>query len=87
MEREFKAQAGPSSTWRWFAKKISDNKFQMKFPTAQKVEELPFFTGMEMRTVAGIEFKVEKWNHFVGAKAKIETAWFRIFGLPAEKRT
>jgi hypothetical protein len=59
----------------------------MKFPTAQKVEELPFFTGMEMRTVAGIEFKVEKWNHFVGAKAKIETAWFRIFGLPAEKRT
>jgi predicted Zn-ribbon and HTH transcriptional regulator len=87
VEGEFKAQAGPSSTWRWFAKKISENKFQIKFPTAQKVEELSFFTGMEMRTVPGIKFKVEKWNPFVGAKAEIETAWFRIFGIPAEKRT
>jgi hypothetical protein len=87
VEGEFKAQDGPSSTWRWFAKKISDNKFQMKFPTAQKLEELSLFTGMEMRKVPGIKFKVEKWNPFMGAKAEIETAWFKIFGLPAEKRT
>jgi hypothetical protein len=32
----------------------------MKFPTAEKVEELSFFTGMEMRTVPGIKFKVDK---------------------------
>jgi hypothetical protein len=42
---------------------------------------------MEMRTVPGVKFKVEKWNPFVGAKAEIETVWFRIFGIPAEKRT
>jgi hypothetical protein len=87
IEGEFKAQAGPASTWRWFAKKIADNKFQMKFPTAQKVEELSFFTGMEMRTVPGIKFRVDKWDPYVGAKAELQTAWFRIYGLRAERRS
>ena len=36
LEHEFKAQAGPNSTWRWFAKKISNGTFQMRFPTAKK---------------------------------------------------
>jgi hypothetical protein len=36
VEGEFKAQAGPNSTWRWFAKKVAENKFQMKFPTEKK---------------------------------------------------
>jgi hypothetical protein len=27
VEGEFRAQAGPSSTWRWYAKKIAENKF------------------------------------------------------------
>jgi len=27
LENEFKAQSGPQSTWRWFAKKISENTF------------------------------------------------------------
>ena len=42
LENEFKAQAGPQSTWRWFAKRMSENTFQMRFPTAKKVEELVF---------------------------------------------
>jgi hypothetical protein len=87
VEGEFKAQAGPASTWIWFAKKIADNKFQMKFPTAQKVEELSFFTRMEMRTVPGIKFRVDKWDPYVGAKAELQTSWFRISGLPAERRS
>ena len=58
LEVEFKTQAGPSSTWRWYAKKIAENKFQMKFPTARKVEELSFFTGMQMRTVEDAWLKV-----------------------------
>jgi hypothetical protein len=86
VEGEFKAQAGQNSTWRWYAKKIADKKFQMKFPTASKVEELAFFNGMEMRTVPGVKFKVDKWNPHVGAKAEIDTAWFRISGIPMEKR-
>jgi hypothetical protein len=87
VEGEFKAQAGQNSTWRWYAKKIADKKFQMKFPTASKVEELAFFNGMEMRTVPGVKFKVDKWNPHVGAKAEINTAWFRISGVPTEKRS
>jgi hypothetical protein len=87
VEGEFKAQAGPNSTWRWYAKKVADKKFQMKFPTASKVEELAFFNGMEMRTVPGVKFKVDKWNPHVGAKAEITSAWFRIAGIPVEKRS
>ncbi|KAG2632455.1 hypothetical protein PVAP13_2NG096246, partial [Panicum virgatum] len=87
LENEFKSQAGPTSTWRWFAKKIADNKYQMRFPTAKKVEDLSFFTGMQMRTVPEVFFNVEKWNSNAGAKAAIDSAWFMIFGLPFEKRT
>jgi len=68
-------------------KKVSENTFQMRFPTAKKVEELSFFTGMQMGTVPYVTFKVEPWNANVGAKSKLETAWFRIFGLPMEKRS
>jgi len=46
LENEFKAQAGPSSTWRWYAKKIFDGIFQMRFPSAKKVEDLAFFPSM-----------------------------------------
>nr|TKW37362.1 hypothetical protein SEVIR_1G042300v2 [Setaria viridis] len=86
VEGEFKTQAGPTSTWRWYAKKVAENKFQMKFPTAKKVEELSFFIGMQMRMVPNISFKVEQWNPHAGAKAEISSAWFRIFGIPLEKK-
>jgi len=39
-----------------------------------------------MGTVPDVTFKVELWNPNVGAKSKLETAWFRIFGIPLEKR-
>ena len=32
-------------------------------------------------------FKVEKWNPHAGAKASLEIAWFRILGIPMEKRS
>jgi hypothetical protein len=87
VENEYKAQAGASSTWRWFAKKVAENKFQMKFPTAKEIEDLGFLSGMLMGTVPGVTFKVEPWNPHVGAKAKIEEAWFRIDGITFEKRS
>ncbi|CAN6381079.1 unnamed protein product [Urochloa humidicola] len=87
IENEFKAQAGPNSNWRWYAKKVADNKFQLKFPTAGKVEDLAFFTGMKMRTVPDVTIKVDKWNPHSGAKAELSSAWFRIFGIPMESRT
>ena len=36
-----------------------------------------------MGTVPDVTFKVERWNPNV---SKLETAWFRIFGIPLEKR-
>ena len=35
LEEEFRAQAGPQSTWRWFAKKVAENVYQIRFPTAK----------------------------------------------------
>lgn len=53
-EVEFKKLAGPNSAWRWYAKKISENQFQMCFPNnAQKVVDLSHFTEMRMRTDDG----------------------------------
>ena len=74
LEEEFRAQAGPQSTWRWFAKKVAENVYQIRFPTAKKVEDLSFFTGMHMRTVPEVLFKVERWNSNAGAKSEIDSA-------------
>lgn len=41
--------------------------------------------GMMKGTVPGMTFKVEPWNPNVGAKSKLESAWFRITGVPPEK--
>ena len=60
LELEFKAQAGPQWTWRWFAKKINENLYQMRFPTAKKIDDLAFFAGLEMRNVRNISCKLEK---------------------------
>jgi hypothetical protein len=81
LENEFRGPSGPHSTWRWFAKGISDNVFQMRFPIAKKIDDIAFFAGMEMRIVPTVSFKVEKWNANAGAKAGLDTAWFRILGI------
>jgi hypothetical protein len=51
------------------------------------MEELTFFNEMMMGIVQGATFKVEPRNPTVGAKEKLESAWFRIAGIPTEKRT
>jgi hypothetical protein len=51
------------------------------------VEDLSFFNGMFMRTIPNVTFKVEKWNPNAGAKSKLDTSWFRIIGIPLEKRS
>uniref|UniRef100_A0A0A9FMS3 Uncharacterized protein n=1 Tax=Arundo donax TaxID=35708 RepID=A0A0A9FMS3_ARUDO len=50
LESNFKALSGPSSNWWWYAKKISDIIFQMRFPSSRKIEELSYFTKIHMRT-------------------------------------
>lgn len=62
VENEFKLKAGPASTWRWYAKKVDDNKFQMSFPNSKTIEDIAYFTEMRMRSLTSVVFKVEKWN-------------------------
>uniref|UniRef100_A0A0A8YVY0 Uncharacterized protein n=1 Tax=Arundo donax TaxID=35708 RepID=A0A0A8YVY0_ARUDO len=85
-ETEFRTLAGVESTWRWYAKKIAENQFQMRFPTAKKVE-LSHFIEMRMRTVPSAVIKINKWDASLGAKGKLDEAWFRIKGIPVDKRS
>lgn len=86
IENEFKIIAGPESTWRWYAKKEDENKFQMRFPNTKSIDDVAFFTKMRMRSLPAVLFKVEKWNNSAsGSKAPLETAWFRIKEIPYEK--
>jgi hypothetical protein len=85
VEGEFKTQARQTSTWRWYAKKIADKKFQMKFPTAKKVEELSLFTRMEMRIVPGVKFRVDKWNPMWEQKLRLLLHGSKFLGYQLKK--
>jgi hypothetical protein len=87
IEAEFKLKAGPESTWRWYAKKIDEKKFQMRFPNSKALEDVSYFTEMRMRTVPTVVIHVEKWNSSAGSKGPLDSAWFRIRGIPYEKRS
>jgi hypothetical protein len=49
IENEFKLKAGPNSTWRWYAKRIGEGKYHMRFPNAQTIEDLAHFTENETK--------------------------------------
>jgi hypothetical protein len=87
IENEFKIKAGLNSSWRWFAKRIGEGKYQMRFPSAQNFEDLAHFTEMRMRFVPEVVIKVEKWNPTIGSKGPLDVAWFRISNIPFEKRS
>ncbi|TVU24383.1 hypothetical protein EJB05_26816, partial [Eragrostis curvula] len=86
IEYEFKTLAGPGSTWRWYARKTGDKQFQMRFPTAKKVEEASHFIEMRLRSVPSVVIEI-KWTPGIGAKGQLDEAWFRIKGIPMEKRS
>jgi hypothetical protein len=87
IEREFKMKAGPNSTWRWYAKRISEGKYQMRFPNSQNIDDLAHFTEMRMRSAPDVVIKVDKWNPSTGSKGPLDVAWFRITNIPVEKRS
>jgi hypothetical protein len=37
IDNVFKVKSGPTTTWRWYVKRICDNKFQMIFPNFQTI--------------------------------------------------
>lgn len=87
VEHEFRMKAGPQSTWRWYAKKVGDKSFQLRFPNPRTIDDLAFYAGLSMGTLPEITFKVEKWNSAAGATGSMDSAWFRIRGIPYEKRS
>lgn len=46
-----------------------------------------YLTEMRMRSLPSVVFKVEKWNSASGSKEPLDTSWFRIKGIPREKRS
>lgn len=61
--------------------------FQMRFPNAKIIEDLAFFTEMKMRSMPEVSFKVNRWDPATGSKGALDVAWFRIKGIPYEKRS
>ena len=59
----------------------------MRFPDAQTIEDLAFFTEMRMRLVPLVVFRIEKWNPATGSKGALDVAWFIIKGIPYVKRS
>lgn len=61
--------------------------FQERFPNSRTIEDLAFFAALNMGTKPSVTFKMEKWNSAIGSTGAIQSAWFRIRGIPYEKRS
>jgi hypothetical protein len=72
--------------WRWTIRKISDNQFTVRFPNVQLIKDWSRFNPVKMRT-AKTKLQIDTWNGFIGAKAELQMAWFRIRGIPFNKRS
>jgi hypothetical protein len=74
------------SAWRWTTRKIADNIFTVRFPNAQLIKEWECFNPISMRMVKA-KIQVEPWNGSIGANGKLQDAWFRVRGVPYDKRS
>ncbi|KAG2602427.1 hypothetical protein PVAP13_5KG678600 [Panicum virgatum] len=83
IENEFKTVVS-SEHWKWIARKIADNKFAMRFPSAKMVLEYSKFDlgvkGLD------VQFSVEPWTSAVSAKGQLQQAWFKVGGIPVDQR-
>ena len=59
----------------------------MRFLNSKALEDVTYFTEMRMRSVPTAVIRVEKWNSSAGSKGPLDSAWFRIRGIPYEKRS
>jgi hypothetical protein len=60
IENEFRLKARPNSSWRWFAKRVGEGKYQMRLPNAQTIDDLAHFTKMRIRYVPKVVIKIAK---------------------------
>ena len=59
-----------STTWKWNARQVGDNRFVMRFPTAKLVKDWSKFKGLAMENVDTV-MKIEQWSPNLGAKGKL----------------
>jgi hypothetical protein len=84
IELEFKNILSGEHTWRWSAKQISENKYVMRFPTAKLVQDFNKFN-LGIKNV-NTQIMVEPWSSSVGAKGRLQQAWFKVSGIPVDQR-
>jgi hypothetical protein len=74
------------SGWRWTARKVVDNTFTVRFPNNQLIEEWSCFNPFSMRSVKA-KINIAAWNGSVSAKGELQLEWFRVRGVPYDKRS
>jgi hypothetical protein len=72
--------------WKWTARRIADNMFTVCFPNPQVIRDWNCFNPISMRGVKA-KIQVVPWSGAVGAKAELQQAWFRVRGVPHDKRS
>jgi hypothetical protein len=84
IEREFSNMIG-TDFWRWIARPVGEGKFLLRFPTAKMTQEWSRLKNLTLRNEA--QLKIEAWSPAVGAKGILQSAWFRVFKIPADQRS
>jgi hypothetical protein len=74
------------SGWRWIARKVADNTFTVRFPNNQLIDEWSGFNPISMRSVKA-KINIATWNGSVGAKGELQLGWFRVRGVPYDKKS
>jgi hypothetical protein len=75
-----------SGSWRWTARRVAGNKYIVRLPDVQLIKEWGKFNPVKMRT-AKAKIQIDTWNGSIGAKAELQMAWFRVRGIPYDKRS
>jgi hypothetical protein len=60
--------------------------FTVRFPNATLIQEWGCFNPISLRSVKA-KIKIDPWNGSIGAWAELQTAWFRVKGVPYDKRS
>lgn len=80
IEQEFHNIPSSQHTWKWIAKKLAEHKFLMRFPKAKLVQDFSKFN-MGIKS-ANAQITAEPWSSSIGAKGRLQQAWFRVKGIP-----
>jgi hypothetical protein len=72
--------------WRWTARRMTDQQFTVRFPNAQLINDWGRFNPIKMRSTKA-KIQIDSWNGSVGAKAELHQGWFRVRGIPYDKRS